>query len=155
MPTKTMEVLQLQEQGSKIFVDAILTTHERVVQVSILGETWTVFASPGSFLYIFPPSTKPVSSSSLPLEWWWSAGFSSWSLHLSLCNPFPLWNLIHSLDLSNCHYISKMPRFPVLISRLNFKSDIHLSTGLFHGVFHRCPALNAYKLIVEELFPCL
>lgn len=39
MPTKTMEVLQLQEQGSKMFLDAVLTTHERVVQVGALGET--------------------------------------------------------------------------------------------------------------------
>nr|KAF6343186.1 mitochondrial ribosomal protein L48 [Pipistrellus kuhlii] len=34
MPTKTMEVLQLPEQGSKMFVDAVLTIHERVVQHS-------------------------------------------------------------------------------------------------------------------------
>lgn len=39
MPTKTMEVLQLQDQGSKMFLDSVLTTHERVVQVGILGET--------------------------------------------------------------------------------------------------------------------
>ncbi|EPQ08335.1 39S ribosomal protein L48, mitochondrial [Myotis brandtii] len=40
MPTKTMEVLQLPEQGSKMFVDAILTTHERVVQISGLSATF-------------------------------------------------------------------------------------------------------------------
>uniref|UniRef100_A0A8D1EP87 Large ribosomal subunit protein mL48 n=1 Tax=Sus scrofa TaxID=9823 RepID=A0A8D1EP87_PIG len=40
MPTKTMEVLQLQEQGSKMFLDAVLTTHERVVQISGLSATF-------------------------------------------------------------------------------------------------------------------
>lgn len=40
MPTKTMEVLQLPEQGNKMFVDAILTTHERVVQISGLSATF-------------------------------------------------------------------------------------------------------------------
>lgn len=39
MPTKTMEVLRLQDQGSKMFLDSVLTTHERVVQVGTLGET--------------------------------------------------------------------------------------------------------------------
>ncbi|MEE6473240.1 hypothetical protein FKM82_009905 [Ascaphus truei] len=32
-PTITKEVLLLQEQGTKMFVDAVLTTHERVIQV--------------------------------------------------------------------------------------------------------------------------
>ncbi|XP_068845129.1 large ribosomal subunit protein mL48 isoform X2 [Capricornis sumatraensis] len=32
MPTKTMEVLQLQDQGNKMLLDSVLTTHERVVQ---------------------------------------------------------------------------------------------------------------------------
>lgn len=40
MPTKTMEVLQLPEQGSKMFVDAVLTIHERVVQISGLSATF-------------------------------------------------------------------------------------------------------------------
>nr|KAF6438260.1 mitochondrial ribosomal protein L48 [Molossus molossus] len=40
MPTKTMEVLRLQDQGSKMFVDAVLTTHERVVQISGLSATF-------------------------------------------------------------------------------------------------------------------
>lgn len=40
MPTKTMEVLQLPEQGRKMFVDAILTIHERVVQISGLSATF-------------------------------------------------------------------------------------------------------------------
>lgn len=39
MPTKTMEVLRLQDQGSKMFLDSVLTIHERVVQVGTLGET--------------------------------------------------------------------------------------------------------------------
>ncbi|XP_032114918.1 39S ribosomal protein L48, mitochondrial isoform X2 [Sapajus apella] len=32
IPTKTLEVLQLQDQGSKMFLDSVLTIHERVVQ---------------------------------------------------------------------------------------------------------------------------
>ncbi|KAM9658042.1 large ribosomal subunit protein mL48 isoform 3-T3 [Trichechus inunguis] len=32
LPTKTVEVLQLQDQGNKTFLDSVLTTHERVVQ---------------------------------------------------------------------------------------------------------------------------
>ncbi|KAM4698918.1 large ribosomal subunit protein mL48 [Discoglossus pictus] len=38
-PTKTKEMLLLQEQGTKMFVDATLTIHERVVQVSGLSAT--------------------------------------------------------------------------------------------------------------------
>ncbi|XP_038617625.1 39S ribosomal protein L48, mitochondrial isoform X2 [Tachyglossus aculeatus] len=34
MPTKTTEVMLLQEQGSKLYLDSVLTTHERVVQHS-------------------------------------------------------------------------------------------------------------------------
>ncbi|XP_006156372.1 39S ribosomal protein L48, mitochondrial [Tupaia chinensis] len=40
MSTKTMEVMQLQDQGSKMFLDSILTTHERVVQISSLNATF-------------------------------------------------------------------------------------------------------------------
>ncbi|XP_025784156.1 39S ribosomal protein L48, mitochondrial [Puma concolor] len=40
MPTKTMEVLRLQDQGSKMFLDSVLTTHERVVQISGLSATF-------------------------------------------------------------------------------------------------------------------
>ncbi|XP_035582949.1 39S ribosomal protein L48, mitochondrial-like [Zalophus californianus] len=40
MPTKTMEVLQLQDQGSKMLLDSVLTTHERVVQISGLSATF-------------------------------------------------------------------------------------------------------------------
>ncbi|XP_032214772.1 39S ribosomal protein L48, mitochondrial isoform X3 [Mustela erminea] len=40
MPTKTMEVLRLQDQGSKMLPDAVLTTHERVVQISGLSATF-------------------------------------------------------------------------------------------------------------------
>ncbi|XP_053416608.1 39S ribosomal protein L48, mitochondrial isoform X2 [Nycticebus coucang] len=32
MPTKTMEVLRLPDQGNKMVLDSVLTTHERVVQ---------------------------------------------------------------------------------------------------------------------------
>ncbi|XP_075402373.1 large ribosomal subunit protein mL48 isoform X3 [Tenrec ecaudatus] len=32
MPTKSTEVLRLQDQGNKMFLDSVLTTHERVVQ---------------------------------------------------------------------------------------------------------------------------
>ena len=37
MPTKTMEVLQLQDQGNKMLLDSVLTTHERVAQISSLS----------------------------------------------------------------------------------------------------------------------
>ncbi|XP_036601709.1 39S ribosomal protein L48, mitochondrial [Trichosurus vulpecula] len=40
LPTKTMEVLQMQEQSNKMFVDSVLTTHERVVQISNLSSTF-------------------------------------------------------------------------------------------------------------------
>ncbi|XP_007491058.1 39S ribosomal protein L48, mitochondrial [Monodelphis domestica] len=40
LPTKTMEVLQMQEQGTKMFLDSVLTTHERVVQISNLSSTF-------------------------------------------------------------------------------------------------------------------
>ncbi|KAF3830125.1 hypothetical protein GH733_001550 [Mirounga leonina] len=40
MPTKTMEVLRLQDQGSKMLLDSVLTTHERVVQISGLNATF-------------------------------------------------------------------------------------------------------------------
>ncbi|NXP23381.1 RM48 protein, partial [Scytalopus superciliaris] len=33
MPTKTNEVLFLEERGSKMQLDAVLTTHQRVIQV--------------------------------------------------------------------------------------------------------------------------
>ncbi|XP_032114917.1 39S ribosomal protein L48, mitochondrial isoform X1 [Sapajus apella] len=40
IPTKTLEVLQLQDQGSKMFLDSVLTIHERVVQISGLSATF-------------------------------------------------------------------------------------------------------------------
>ncbi|XP_028994073.1 39S ribosomal protein L48, mitochondrial [Betta splendens] len=39
LPTKTTEVMVMQEQGTKMYVDAILKTHERVVQLSSLDTT--------------------------------------------------------------------------------------------------------------------
>lgn len=33
LPTKSTEVMIMQEQGTKMYVDAVLKTHERVVQV--------------------------------------------------------------------------------------------------------------------------
>lgn len=39
LPTKSTEVMMMQEQGTKMFVDAILKTHERVVQISELKAT--------------------------------------------------------------------------------------------------------------------
>ncbi|KAM4536821.1 large ribosomal subunit protein mL48 isoform 2-T2 [Odontesthes bonariensis] len=39
LPTKSTEVLLMQEQGTKTYVDAVLRTHERVVQVSSLNAT--------------------------------------------------------------------------------------------------------------------
>lgn len=35
LPTKTTEVMLVQEQGTKMYVDAVLKTHERVVQVKL------------------------------------------------------------------------------------------------------------------------
>ncbi|NXI47631.1 RM48 protein, partial [Galbula dea] len=40
MPTKTNEVLFLEERGSKMQLDAVLTTHQRVVQVRGLTSTF-------------------------------------------------------------------------------------------------------------------
>nr|XP_046235909.1 39S ribosomal protein L48, mitochondrial [Scatophagus argus] len=37
LPTKSTEVLLEQEQGAKLYVDAILKTHERVIQLSSLN----------------------------------------------------------------------------------------------------------------------
>ncbi|NXG21720.1 RM48 protein, partial [Grallaria varia] len=40
MPTKTHEVFFLEERGSKMQLDAVLTTHQRVVQISGLSSTF-------------------------------------------------------------------------------------------------------------------
>ncbi|XP_053825686.1 39S ribosomal protein L48, mitochondrial isoform X1 [Vidua macroura] len=40
MPTKTNEVLFLEEKGSKMQLDAVLTTHQRVVQICGLSSTF-------------------------------------------------------------------------------------------------------------------
>ncbi|KAK6486057.1 39S ribosomal protein L48 [Huso huso] len=37
LPTKCTEVMLLQEQGTKMFADAVLSTHERIVQLSSLS----------------------------------------------------------------------------------------------------------------------
>ncbi|KAJ7995990.1 hypothetical protein DPEC_G00232440 [Dallia pectoralis] len=39
LPTKTMEVMVMPEQGTKMYVDAILKTHERIVQLGQLKAT--------------------------------------------------------------------------------------------------------------------
>ncbi|KAG7322606.1 hypothetical protein KOW79_013952 [Hemibagrus wyckioides] len=39
LPTKSTEVMVMPEQGTKMYVDAILRTHERVVQISQLKAT--------------------------------------------------------------------------------------------------------------------
>ncbi|KAF4108361.1 39S ribosomal protein L48, mitochondrial [Onychostoma macrolepis] len=39
LPTKSTEVMVMQEQGTKMHVDAVLKTHERVVQVSEMKAT--------------------------------------------------------------------------------------------------------------------
>ncbi|KAL1782175.1 39S ribosomal protein L48, mitochondrial [Sigmodon hispidus] len=40
MTTKTMEVMRLPEQGNKMGLDSVLTTHERVIQISGLSATF-------------------------------------------------------------------------------------------------------------------
>ncbi|XP_077200273.1 large ribosomal subunit protein mL48 [Paroedura picta] len=40
MPTKTTEVMMMQEKGSKMYQDAVLTSHQRVVQISGLTTTF-------------------------------------------------------------------------------------------------------------------
>ncbi|XP_009079680.1 PREDICTED: 39S ribosomal protein L48, mitochondrial [Acanthisitta chloris] len=40
MPTRTNEVLFLEERGSKMQLDAVLTTHQRIVQISGLSSTF-------------------------------------------------------------------------------------------------------------------
>ncbi|KAL0994263.1 hypothetical protein UPYG_G00119980 [Umbra pygmaea] len=37
LPTKSMEVMVMPEQGTKMYVDAVLKTHERIVQLSQLN----------------------------------------------------------------------------------------------------------------------
>ncbi|KAG7484372.1 hypothetical protein MATL_G00048870 [Megalops atlanticus] len=39
LPTKSTEIMIMQEQGTKMYVDAVLKTHERVVQLSGLSAT--------------------------------------------------------------------------------------------------------------------
>lgn len=39
LPTKSTEVMLMQEQGTKMYVDSILKTHERVVQVKVVCST--------------------------------------------------------------------------------------------------------------------
>ncbi|XP_071315174.1 large ribosomal subunit protein mL48 [Trachinotus anak] len=39
LPTKTTEVMLMQEQGTKMYVDAVLKTHERVIQLKSLNTT--------------------------------------------------------------------------------------------------------------------
>ncbi|XP_073686185.1 large ribosomal subunit protein mL48 isoform X2 [Garra rufa] len=39
LPTKSTEVMVMQEQGTKMYVDAVLRTHERVVQISEMKAT--------------------------------------------------------------------------------------------------------------------
>nr|XP_056714806.1 39S ribosomal protein L48, mitochondrial [Euleptes europaea] len=40
MPTKIMEVMQMQQQGSKMYLDAVLSTHQRIVQINGLSATF-------------------------------------------------------------------------------------------------------------------
>uniref|UniRef100_A0A7M4G2P2 Large ribosomal subunit protein mL48 n=2 Tax=Crocodylus porosus TaxID=8502 RepID=A0A7M4G2P2_CROPO len=40
LPTKTTEVMVVQEVGNKMYMDAVLTTHQRVVQVRSLSATF-------------------------------------------------------------------------------------------------------------------
>ncbi|XP_054830329.1 39S ribosomal protein L48, mitochondrial isoform X2 [Eublepharis macularius] len=40
MPTKTMEVMLTQEQGTRMNLDAVLTIHQRIVQISGLSATF-------------------------------------------------------------------------------------------------------------------
>ncbi|KAK0141607.1 39S ribosomal protein L48, mitochondrial [Merluccius polli] len=39
LPTKTTAVMLMQEQGTKMYVDALLKTHERIVQISSMNAT--------------------------------------------------------------------------------------------------------------------
>ncbi|XP_017287506.1 39S ribosomal protein L48, mitochondrial isoform X2 [Kryptolebias marmoratus] len=39
LPTKTTEVMLMQEQGTKSYIDSVLKTHERVIQLSSLNTT--------------------------------------------------------------------------------------------------------------------
>uniref|UniRef100_A0A672MTU7 Mitochondrial ribosomal protein L48 n=1 Tax=Sinocyclocheilus grahami TaxID=75366 RepID=A0A672MTU7_SINGR len=41
LPTKSTEVMVMQEQGTKMYVDEVLKTHERVVQVNTLSNTFS------------------------------------------------------------------------------------------------------------------
>ncbi|CAL8362196.1 unnamed protein product [Boreogadus saida] len=39
LPTKSTEVMLMQEQGTKMYIDALLKTHERIVQISSMTAT--------------------------------------------------------------------------------------------------------------------
>ncbi|XP_034532460.1 39S ribosomal protein L48, mitochondrial [Notolabrus celidotus] len=39
LPTKSMEVMLMQEQGTKMYVEALLKTHQRIIQLSSLSAT--------------------------------------------------------------------------------------------------------------------
>ena len=73
MPTKTMEVMRLPDQGNKMVLDSILTTHERVVQVSTQGAQLLLL------LWLPPSIFFSICHSSLtiivfpPLNQWFSA----------------------------------------------------------------------------------
>ena len=72
LPTKSTEVLLMQEQGTKMYVDAILKTHERVVQVK------RSLCLPRSLTALVRPD-------------YWSVLFirvSSWALWTPRCVPF-------------------------------------------------------------------
>jgi hypothetical protein len=69
MPTKTMEVFRVQDQGSKMVLDSVLTTHERVVQVGTVREL-KGYCFSGSFPLFFSPSVRLFSSTCLlAFEW--------------------------------------------------------------------------------------
>uniref|UniRef100_A0ABK0LRN7 Mitochondrial ribosomal protein L48 n=1 Tax=Rattus norvegicus TaxID=10116 RepID=A0ABK0LRN7_RAT len=58
MPTKTMEVMRLPDQGNKMVLDSVLTTHERVVQVGTWGPSLHLF--PSVILFLLLSSLKSV-----------------------------------------------------------------------------------------------
>lgn len=152
MPTKTMEVLQLPEQGSKMFVDAVLTIHERVVQVSILGETWNVFASLGSSLCTF----FLLPCLSLPLSCPLNDDVLQVSVFDSSISPYVIFFLyaISFVPLTLVTVIIYRQCLDLQSWSLGWASNL-ISICLLDfstGMFHRCPALGTYKLIVEELF---
>uniref|UniRef100_A0A669BXQ3 Uncharacterized protein n=1 Tax=Oreochromis niloticus TaxID=8128 RepID=A0A669BXQ3_ORENI len=60
LPTKSTEVMLMQEQGTKTYVDAVLKTHHRVIQVRTGLSFLVLSAQTAVFGHIIIFSTNPL-----------------------------------------------------------------------------------------------